>query len=173
MKIDVTKIKKVLGQKISFEFHQAMESIEMNGEHLAFVTPVDVFGIITNTGVGLKVEARIETTLKRACGRCLEEYAQPIEIPFELVYKSSHETADVEESSSEEEDFLIYEGNIIDLTDAVRESLLMAVPMKALCKEECRGICAQCGSNLNQKECGCTSVQVDPRLQVLEKLLKS
>lgn len=173
MKIDVTKIKKVLGQKFPIEFQQTMESVEINGEHIAFVTPVRVFGMITNTGAGLKVEAKIETTLKRACGRCLEEYSQPIEFPFELVYKSTHETAEVEENASEEEDFLFYEGNTIDLTDAVRESLLMAVPMKALCREDCRGFCAQCGSNLNQKECDCTSVQVDPRLQVLEKLLKS
>ena len=65
-----------------------------------------------------------------------------------------------------------FSGNTIDLTAAVRENLLAELPMKATCREDCRGLCPHCGHNLNLGECGCRCREVDPRLASLGKLLE-
>jgi uncharacterized protein len=69
--------------------------------------------------------------------------------------------------------FTIDERHIIDITEAVRQYTLMAVPMKALCDEDCAGLCHSCGKNLNKGKCNCPPQEIDPRWSLLTKLQKS
>jgi len=68
--------------------------------------------------------------------------------------------------------FTISEQHILDLTEAIRQNAIVAIPMKPLCREDCAGICPKCGKDLNQGECGCPTEEVDPRWAKLLKLKK-
>jgi uncharacterized protein len=101
-----------------------------------------------------------------SCNRCLDEFSTFVEVPFAENYQES----DMEISGSEDE-LVYYQGDEIDIMDLLRESLILAELLKPLCSEKCRGLCPQCGANLNVKQCSCESQIIDPRLAVLQQLL--
>jgi uncharacterized protein len=111
------------------------------------------------------VNCDLRAELEQTCSRCASNYLQPLKIEFtEEFYPSIDAESGVmlpppEEASS----FTIDGQHILDLTEAVRQYFLLAVPMKALCKKTCAGLCATCGKNLNQGKCGCPPSDIDPR----------
>ena len=72
-----------------------------------------------------------------------------------------------------ENDAFIYESDLLDITEPVRESLLLAVPLQSLCREDCRGLCPVCGADRNEGDCGCDATTVDPRLAALKQFIKN
>ena len=72
-----------------------------------------------------------------------------------------------------EKDAFVYDSDVLDITEPLRESLLLAEPMQALCKEDCQGLCTVCGADLNDGDCGCDKVSVDPRLAALKQFIKN
>ena len=69
------------------------------------------------------------------------------------------------------DDYILTEGNSLDLDELVVSDILLELPTKLLCKEDCKGLCSSCGRNLNEGKCGCEEKTVDPRLEVLRQLL--
>lgn len=172
MLIDVTKIKKITGQALSFKLEEQWPPLEIQGETLSFIGPVIAEGTATNTGRIILVDGTASVTLQRACGRCLEPVTQHLRVHFSGEYLHVSEK-DQDLTGLDEEKPVIFEGNNIDLAPQVREDLLLELPMSGLCREDCRGLCPVCGQNLNVWKCDCQPVNIDPRLQVLEKFLKS
>ncbi len=115
----------------------------------------------------------VETTLELACGRCLEVYPEPVRAAFDLRYLPQSANTGEGEREVEEDDLTTayYRDETIDLGDLVREQLYLALPMKPLCREDCGGLCAECGANLNVTTCGCPQRWEDPRLAGLRALL--
>ena len=105
------------------------------------------------------------------CARCLEEYAFELDHPFVFVLEP-RAVAPSESARLSAEDLALsyYEGDQIDLTPLVHEQMILALPTRPLCAEACRGLCAQCGANLNAGACGCPAAPPDPRLAVLQAL---
>lgn len=117
-------------------------------------------------GTDLFFGGRIEAESSGTCARCLERFPAPIDRDFQWVLKPrSKESGDVEGVAGSALAF--YEGDEVDLAPLVREEILVALPTRALCKEDCAGLCAHCGSNRNLRDCGCTEERGDPRLAVL------
>lgn len=119
------------------------------------------------------VRCELKTDAELSCSRCLGTFRHPLKIKFEEEYLP---TVDVlsgtplpqpEESST----FTINEHHILDLTEAVRQYAMLAVPMKPLCSKECAGLCPDCGKNLNEGKCDCPKQDIDPRWSELTKLL--
>ncbi len=113
------------------------------------------------------VKTKLFTTAYFLCDRCLENFNQNLKCSFRLYYlKSVEEKAD-------ESNYRFLPGNAheIDLTEDVKENLLLAVPMKKLCKESCKGLCTNCGANLNKKKCSCKQEKIDPRWEKLSRIL--
>jgi len=123
----------------------------------------DVFGV---TG---SVKARLELV----CSRCLEPFDVPGDAAFELRYVPQTENTGEGEREVEEDDLTTayHRDGLLDITDLLREQFQLALPMKPLCTEACRGLCPQCGANLNWTECGCAPAREDPRLAPLKSLL--
>ena len=172
MLIDVTKIKKIAGKAFPFKLEAQWPPLELQGETLSFKGPLTVEGTATNTGRIILVDGTVSVTLQRPCGRCLEPVTQSLQVPFSEEYLHVSEKGQ-DLAGTDEEKLVIFEGNNIDLAPQVRENLLLELPMSGLCREDCRGLCPVCGQNLNVRECDCQPVNIDPRLQVLEKFLKS
>lgn len=115
----------------------------------------------------------LRATLHLACSRCLEAYPLPVDAAFDLRYLPQAVNAGEGEREVEEDDLstAFYRDETIDLGDLVREQFYLALPMKPLCREDCRGLCPHCGTNLNRDACACAGRWEDPRLAALRSLL--
>ncbi|MEK6302488.1 MAG: DUF177 domain-containing protein [Acidobacteriota bacterium] len=104
------------------------------------------------------------------CDRCLKPLSIPVEQMFDLTYVPAVGTE--EETELGDDDLLVafYTDQIIDVDDVVREQIELALPMSRLCSDDCRGLCPECGANLNEGECACARDDVDPRWAALSQL---
>ncbi len=104
----------------------------------------------------IKVSGRMRTTVMLSCVRCLEEFDLPIDCHFDVVlFPASELTASESSVKSEEIEYIFYQGNKIDLIKILSEQVNLSLPFNPVCREECRGLCSNCGANLNQKDCRC------------------
>jgi len=129
---------------------------------------------LMRTNRSILVKGTFNTVVELTCSRCLSRFEYPLKINIEEEY---YPTADVTTGApaplpDEPGAFTIDENHILDLTEAVRQYALLAIPMKPLCKETCAGLCPICGKNLNDGPCGCLTRVADPRWAVLSKLKK-
>jgi DUF177 domain-containing protein len=159
-------------EKIRFEQIYEPEAVASGTDAFSITAPVDLVFDISRDKDQFALEGRVKTTLALQCGRCLEQYDRPVELPFALRYLPRSVNAGEGEREIEEDDLTsaFYENDTIDLGQLMREQFYLALPMKPLCSDECRGLCPQCGTNLNHGACGCTGDWVDPRLAALSKL---
>jgi len=119
------------------------------------------------------VRVELYTEVELTCSRCLGRYQAPVMLRFEEEYMPAVDIVSGLPLPAPEEPgtFTIDNHHVLDITEAVRQYTLMAIPMKPLCREECAGLCPECGHNLNQGPCGCPPQVADPRWSVLKKLL--
>jgi uncharacterized protein len=119
------------------------------------------------------VSGRAVTRLEMNCGRCLEPFEVPVDAPFDLRYVPLTDNRGEGEREVAEEDLATayFREGMLDLIDLLREQFVLALPMKPLCRETCRGLCPQCGTNLNNTRCDCAPRWEDPRLAGLKSLL--
>jgi uncharacterized protein len=119
----------------------------------------------------LYLEGDIRTEAETVCSRCLEAARLPIGASFKYVLSPAQaEHAEEQELSAEDLDFVCYQDDLIDLDPLIIEQVMLQVPMKVLCREDCRGLCLHCGINLNQQSCQCHDERIDSRLAILKKL---
>lgn len=135
-------------------------------DNFRLTEPVKLTGQIVNIGGSLELEAEGRANLSLTCDRCVESFET--EIPFQI-----QERFKKEDNTGEEEnpDITILEGTSIDLAELAYDALVLSIPTKVLCKEDCKGICPICGQNLNLGVCDCDDRPTDPRFDVLDKLL--
>ncbi|MDI6703148.1 MAG: DUF177 domain-containing protein [bacterium] len=165
--IDVSRIR--VGETINVVF----KDLELNIDNLEFTRPIEVSVRLTNTGKCITVKGVISTSVNLTCNRCLEvfEYQIRYEIDVEYYKKKERYITDLE-LDSEMLNIAYYEDDRIDLMDEVRQCIILALPMKSICKEGCLGLCPHCGRNLNKEGCDCKEKEIDERLAKLGKLLK-
>ena len=128
-----------------------------------FTTPLRVHGeIVCRAGV-VTLRGDVSFTFAGRCDRCLTPFSREYVIPMEHILVDSVE--------DEDSDFVLLENYQLSLDDLVLEDILLELPMKSLCREDCKGLCPICGKNQNDGYCGCKTSSVDPRLDVLRQLL--
>jgi len=119
------------------------------------------------------LDTSIETRVQCGCSRCLEPVIIPLRADFKLVLKSCGPFAKAPGTSSEEEDLVLVADSdtSFDITGRVREAIILSLPIKPLCREDCKGLCPHCGANLNLKSCQCREQKLDPRWSKLKELI--
>jgi uncharacterized protein len=119
-----------------------------------------------------RLVGRVQTRLELSCGRCLEPYTLPVDQTFDLRYQPHTRNAGEGELEIEEDDLTtaFYDNDEIDLGHLMREQFYLALPMKPLCSDACKGLCPVCGTNLNRSTCDCKRDWEDPRLAALKAL---
>jgi uncharacterized protein len=162
MKVNVSRVLKGKDYAQEIEEETSIPVIEFKGQLIPVNSPVHVRARISNTGDRLLLNGTIKASVAMQCSRCLESFDYKVETDFteELSNKDSGD------------DIVSFEGDTIDLTDIIINNILLSLPMKAICDLNCKGLCPNCGTNLNIKECNCTGNDLDPRLAVLKGLLK-
>jgi uncharacterized protein len=131
--------------------------------------PLLVDGRAIRAGQDIRLRGEIKARIYAPCDRCLNEVTIPVEIPFDLFYAPADASADQageRELRERDLDFAVYENDQIDLDELVLEQLELSLPSRVLCREECRGLCPQCGADLNVEQCECKA-QIDPRWRAL------
>jgi uncharacterized protein len=126
-------------------------------------------------GKSVQVDGSIQISASMRCSRCVGDFSCPLDIAFKEEYIPFEELdpeADHELTGSEL-NIGFYRNDEIDTGELVKEQVLLAVPMKPLCSMECRGICPECGTNLNERACNCRTEKIDPRLAPLKRLMES
>ena len=120
----------------------------------------------------IRLRGRLSTFLELQCARCLEPVRQDVTRAFDLLYRPLGADAGRDELSvtDAEAEIGYYQGDGILLEDVLREQVLLALPLKVTCSEDCRGLCLHCGKNLNQEKCSCTVPMEDPRWAALREI---
>ncbi len=126
---------------------------------------------LVHTDRGILARARLRTTVELTCSRCLSSFSYPLRLNFEEEYFPVTDVVSGVSLALPDEPgiFTIDDHHILDLTEAIRQYALLAIPMKPLCREGCVGLCSNCGRNLNRGPCECPP-QADPRWSKLNEL---
>ncbi len=138
-------------------------SAEENDGVFPFTTPVSLCGEIINTSGIVTVSAKISFSLETVCDRCAEDIKLDFNIPME------HELVSTL-NNEETDEYILVEDMKLDIEQLTLEDIFLALPVKFLCKDDCKGICCKCGANLNEGLCECKK-DIDPRLEALLGLL--
>jgi len=165
MKILVSDI---VEEGIDVEFEETIDRDE-----LRLLLPVKASLHIERVKDEVLVRGSLSTSLEMECSRCLKDFAEERNVAMNVVFHSLEELKGEEkhEIKRDELDMGFYRGDMLDLRDLLEEQILLTIPMKPLCSEGCRGICPQCGADLNTGSCTCGEKRTDQRLDLLKKLL--
>ena len=120
----------------------------------------------------IRVAGNFSTRVELACARCLEPVNRDVAKKFDLLYRPQGADAGKEELSvtAVEAEVGYYQGEGLLLEDLLREQILLALPLRVICKEECKGLCPHCGKNLNVEQCSCAEPLEDPRWAALREI---
>jgi uncharacterized protein len=136
------------------------------------VAPVELAFDVFKDKDKFRLAGSAKTTLEMPCSRCLEAFTQPVDAEFDLRYHPFAQNSGEGEREVEEDDLTtaFYQDDVIDLGQLMQEQFYLALPMKPLCTEGCRGLCPTCGTNLNRGTCTCSTRWEDPRFAALKAL---
>ncbi|MFZ5943787.1 MAG: YceD family protein [Bacillota bacterium] len=167
--INLSRVRNAVGTTSNYELTETTLDL---GSQLQITKPIRISLMITNNGRILELKGFVNTEIESACGRCLEKVTIPINavIEEELLYFADARYLENLTQDEIEERFLIFDNDLLDLRNVIRESILIALPYKVLCSDDCLGLCIKCGQNLNKQKCNCKIEEIDPRLAVLAKL---
>jgi uncharacterized protein len=141
----------------------------------ALSKPVSTDLMVTLRDSDLHVNGSVETAIQFKCSRCTKEFAQSFSTSFDLSYlpqpKGLGEGAEIE-LKYEDMEVAYYDGVALDVNLMVLEQIELAMPMKFICREDCKGLCYKCGADLNEGTCLCKNEETESRLSVLEEFRK-
>ncbi len=168
MEINVAGITKHKGSSMKFSVEDPEKGYDydFNGETIHFKAPVTVTGSALNEEGIIMIELHAKARVVRECGRCLESFEVDVETDGSFNFKK-------ELVSEEDDEYFLYEKDLIDLEEPVLSELALALDMKPLCSEDCPGLCHVCGKNLKHETCDCDRSKIDPRLAALGKFFDS
>jgi len=175
LRIGIADLKLEAGLHKTVPLVFTMQPVEMGGLLFHFDQPITGDAEIWNTGDELLVRARVKGETLVECSRCLTPFTLPIQARFEEEFVEGDPKADDDDDDLLTDDRTVthFLGDAIDLSDAIRENVLLELPMKPLCSEDCKGLCPTCGANLNDGPCTCTeAIEIDPRLAAFKDLLR-
>lgn len=135
-----------------------------------FPPRIDVDLVHYRSGRELLFHGSFAGTIEGVCSRCLKSYAFPIEKGFGFVLTPEPLPAKSKELSRDEMGLSFYRADEVNLLPLIKEQVLLALPIRPLCADSCRGLCLSCGANLNEEPCHCAASPADPRMAVLRNV---
>jgi uncharacterized protein len=164
----------VLDNKIPSRHFPELKQLEADGE-CRFDSDIYSHLEIRKVADVVEIKGRIEMKTGMTCSRCLVDYAAPAVHHFTVDFiQEPPETDAAQEEialSAEDLGLIYYQGELIDFHDTIQEQVILSLPVRPLCREDCKGLCHNCGENLNEGHCNCSgSGAIDPRFAVLKSL---
>jgi uncharacterized protein len=161
------RVEELMAGKLNIEFEETPETFPVLAEMIdtgicEFLAPLKTALRAQQIGDMVEIEGSISTAVRLSCGRCLQSFETPVESSFTLTYKQTEPNPDESGSGQQEleltaEDMglIYYQGKEINLQNEIQEQVVMAFPLRTLCKPDCKGLCPQCGADLNNEVCDC------------------
>jgi uncharacterized protein len=151
------------------------DALTLQGEDVRLAGPVELEADVRKDQEKVRLVGRLQTTLELDCSRCLEAYQVPLDTRFDVLFLPATANTGAADQEMGEDDVGVsyYKDDVIDLAEVMREQVYLAMPMKPLCRDDCRGLCPLCGINRNRDTCDCQPAWVDPRLEPLRALKKT
>jgi uncharacterized protein len=168
--IDIHELKR---DKLVFAQEFPPGSMDL-GKEASLAEPLATEGLAELVGSEIRLQGHLRTGVEVSCARCLEPLRVPVDKEFDLYYRPIQTIAREEEVEIDEAELEIgfYHGNGLLLEDALKEQILLELPMKSLCRADCRGLCPQCGQNRNLAACECQPPPRDDRWTALAQFRK-
>ena len=169
MKLDVSHVPETgLGVNVELDAGE----VDISDATADLTGDLQLNGRVLEVGEEMLLEGTLRGTLSLSCGRCLNSFLQPFEIAVSARYVNAAENEHEDQADAGPRDVtrVPFVGDQIDLSSGIREDLLLNIPLKPLCRKNCRGLCPQCGADLNEGECTCEKKTADPRLAELRDI---
>jgi len=167
-------IRDMEGRPIEFDLTFSPGEVDFSDTGLRQKTAMRVEGLaeLLSSVEEIRLRGTLTTEMEGDCERCLEPAVAPVRWSFDLFYRPAEDVSSAGEISLKEGEVEIgfYDGDGLDLKEVLREQVLLAMPMQHLCREDCRGLCPQCGANRNLVACSCAPEVVDERWAALRRL---
>lgn len=163
MELNLSEIIKNDGSEQDFRGQIDIEPVKYMGLTVSFDGGVEVCGSVKNIDGVMELTADVSGKLQSNCARCMK----PVEEAF--CVKMEETLAQEGTQAAENEDVIVFSGYSVPLDEIVLNSILISMPVRYLCREDCKGLCPTCGKDLNEGDCGCKREEIDPRLEVLSR----
>ncbi|MDQ3667212.1 MAG: DUF177 domain-containing protein [Acidobacteriota bacterium] len=169
MRVELAKLDNNVG---NFAHEYAAEEFVLEDDRVVVAGALRVSGRITRTEHKVVVEGEFAAIVEVECDRCLQPVELPISSDFRMEYVTAKTYMSFETVELAQEDLAlsIFDGEVIDVDDIVREQVLLASPTQAICRENCKGFCPVCGADRNMTDCNCSPTEIDPRWSGLRDL---
>jgi uncharacterized protein len=166
MKVD---LRVITPEGCDMTFSEIAEDLELAADGFEFPDPIEVKLSATKSGDEIVFQGRVSSPVEMECARCLEMFESAIKPKIQFVIQLLEIN---EPQPSEDDDFVILPKTTgeYDISQRVREAIMLELPLKPLCSEDCKGLCPMCGTNLNEDECDCTPDKTDERWDSLKQL---
>lgn len=161
MKINISDISKWDGASLKLDFKEDISGMDRVSDEFEFVGPVGFIGTLANSGGVLKLEGHLEFKYNVRCYRCLKDISEKAGLDIDEKFIDAEKNTDLESYT--------YHGNSLELDKVLIDNILLHLPMKQICSNECRGLCQKCGADLNEKDCGCGEESINPKMEKLKK----
>lgn len=168
---DITEKAKSLEAIEDFNLYPSLAQAQAAGE-CQFLSPIKISLSAIREFDHIRVHGSIDTTVSLTCSRCLSEFTPELSSAFTIFYTKSATAEPEDEIELGEQDLVsaTYSGDEIDFSAEIAEQVLLELPYKPLCTEECKGLCTSCGTDLNSRDCGCSSNAVTLKFSSLNGL---
>lgn len=159
-------------RKIRIRKNYAPGTLDFHSGEFHQVEPLDVRATAELVDDQIRIYGAFHTRLEMVCARCLEIVVEEVSKNFDLFYRPMNSVSREEEFrlNLDDTEIAFFEGDGLFLADVLAEQVNLSLPMKVICRSDCRGLCPHCGVNLNQEECRCETHAADPRLAPLARL---
>ncbi len=167
MLIEVQDLKQ---ESLHFRHVFPIGEIKFVHEDAALSEPVIADFVLTHADLDLYINGTVETSIRFRCSRCTKDFSNSFAARYDLTYlpqpKWANQNAEIELKYNEME-VAYYDGVALDVNLMILEQIELAIPMQFVCREDCKGLCYQCGADLNEGVCLCTKEETESRLSVL------
>lgn len=160
MIVELKRIFEIVDESLDIEYSIDLSDYELFDDK-PFITPVSVKGVVFNRAGIVTLNYSISFRLKLNCDRCFLQFERDFAYSFEQILVTSLNT--------DNDEFIVVPDMELDLDPLILSDILLSLPSKLLCSEDCKGLCQKCGANLNQTSCLCKQTDIDPRLAKLSE----
>jgi DUF177 domain-containing protein len=165
-------VKELAVRKAHLRQSYAPGAVDYHTPDLRQIGPLEVHGTAELVDGQIHIAGQLHTRLEMVCARCLEPVVEEVSRDFDLFYRPVQSIQREEEAQLKLDDteMAFFQGEGLFLTDVLAEQVLLSIPMKTICRSDCRGLCPHCGTNLNTETCRCSRSASDPRMAPLARL---